>query len=918
MGPLPPPRDGITNERVHTVLGIVVIQFEHPIFLLALAALAPFLLYASWKSYADLKPRRKLISLILRAIALACIVFALSKPVLTLRNTDEAVLFVVDVSDSVAPEALDDAVDTIQKQTASLGYGQSAGVILFAGKPNLAFPLERRKIELNESWKRKIFHRRERDRIAARIRELERGDLKPNERSELDKLQIEKAEIESWRKDAGVDDTNLESACRLARATLPAEARRRIVMFSDGNGTRGDMTKEMRELSQAAVSVHSVALKKKDVPEVLAEGLNAPAEAQVKAPFDLEFTIQSNRATDAEVRIFRNKFLIATRDLALKEGKNVLEIPKLTLEEGFHEFEAVVSAKQDTILENNIARTAVRVAGRPKVLLVERESAQARYLEDALTAAEIQVEVRPPGGIPAEMNDLLNYDVLIFSDISADQMTLPQMDMVKRYVREMGGGFIMIGGEHSFGLGGYYRTPIEETLPVKMPIRKNIEKPNLALVLVIDKSGSMEGQKIEVAKEAALASAEVLKPNDQFGVVAFDSLAQWLCELTSASEFDAISQRVARLVAGGGTNIYPGLYDAYQALQNSDAKLKHIILMTDGVTEGSGYEELASHIAADEITLSTIGIGEDADQKFLQDLASAANGEFYFTNDFNTIPQILTKETLRASKSMLVEEPFVPKLVAKCDAVKGVDLEKAPFLLGYVATQAKETATVALRSDYGDPIFAFWRYGLGHSAAFTSDAKARWAGDWIGWEYFSKFWGQMIRSVMSTGAHKDLRSRSRVSVQDGVATITLDVRGRVGEFRDDVQPDVSLVETGAEPKGLEVKHIAPGLFTAEFPIAKYGEFYRFMVVHRQNGEPVDVRALAVTESYSPEFKNPLPNELLLKELSKATSGIFDPKPEQYWAFEGEAGRTPQDTWWWWLVAAAILLPIDIATRRLGV
>ena len=894
-----------------------MIQFEHPIVFFALVPLVPYLLFCLRKSYADLSLARRLVSFGLRMLALFCVVFALAKPVISLTNSDEAMLLVVDVSDSVSPESLEEAFPRIQKQSESLGLGRSVGLVLFAGKPSVAVSPAREKLELNDELKRKIFHRRERDRIDARTRELERGELGEAQKAELQKLQKEHEQIESWRKEIGADDTNLEAACRLARATLPMEARRRVVLLSDGNSTRGDLMRETSELRKAGISVFTIALRKKDVPEVMAEDLVAPAEAQVKAPFDLEFHIQSNRATEAEVKIFRNKFLVATKTLQLKEGKNLLEIPKISLEEGFHEFEAVVLAKQDTSLENNIARAAVRVAGRPKVLLVEREPAQARHLEEALQAAEVQVEVRPPQGVPTEMNDLLNYDVLVLSDVGTDQVNTSQMELIKRYVREMGGGFIMIGGEHSFGLGGYYKTPIEDALPVKMPIRKNVEKPNLALVLVIDKSGSMSGPKIELAKEAAIASAEVLKHNDQFGVIAFDSLAEWVCELTSASEFDAIANKVAHLEAGGGTNIYPALYDAYQALQHADAKLKHIILLTDGVTEGSGYQELAAHIAADEITLSTVGIGEDADKKFLEDLASAGNGEFYFTNDFNAIPQILTRETMRASKSMLVEEPFVPRVVGIPDAMKGIDFEKAPFLLGYVATQAKETATVGLRSDYGDPVFAVWRFGLGRAAAFTSDAKSRWAGDWIGWESFSKFWGQLVRSVMSTGTHQDLRSKSRVTIDGGKATITLDVRGRVGEFRDDVKPEISIVEASAEPRPIEVTHVAPGLYTAQFPVEKYGEFYRMMVVQRQGGDPVDVRALAVTESYSPEFRNPLPNEEALKQLAKDTSGVFDPKEDQFWKFEGEPGKTPQDTWWWWLVAAAILLPIDIAVRRLG-
>ena len=197
--------------------------------------------------------------------------------------------------------------------------------------------------------------------------------------------------------------------------------------------------------------------------------------------------------------------------------------------------------------------------------MIERDERQARHLEEGLAGEEIEVEVRPESGVPDDINDLLNYDVLILSDVSADRFAPGAMEAVKTYVREMGGGLVMLGGEHSFGLGGYYRTPIEDVLPVKMPIKKNIEKPNLALVLVIDKSGSMSGNKIELAKEAAIASAEVLKGNDRFGVVAFDGAAQWITPITDSTEMGAITSTIARLMPGGGTNIYNGLHEAYPA-----------------------------------------------------------------------------------------------------------------------------------------------------------------------------------------------------------------------------------------------------------------------------------------------------------------------------------------------------------------
>jgi hypothetical protein len=272
---------------------------------------------------------------------------------------------------------------------------------------------------------------------------------------------------------------------------------------------------------------------------------------------------------------------------------------------------------------------------------------------------------------------------------------------------------------------------------------------------------------------------------------------------------------------------------------------------------------------------------------------------------------------MRASKSMLIEEPFVPTVAAPSEILQGIDATTMPFLLGYVATQPKETATVALVSDYGDPVLASWGYGLGRAIAFTSDAKARWAADWIGWESFAKFWGQLVRSVMSTGAHKDLRSRTRVDIADGRARVTLDVRNRIGDFRDDVDSELAILSQDGNQAPLEVEHLAPGLYRAEFPIERYGEFYRLLLVQKQNDEVVGLKAFGVTESYSPEFQVALPDEDLLRSISERTHGVHQPDANSFWTFEGAPARTPHDTWWWWLLLAAILLPLDIALRRLG-
>lgn len=895
------------------------VQFESSTWFWALAALVPLVLFWHRKSYADLRPGRKGLATALRVLGLLAVVMALTRPVLLLDNSDRTVLFLIDVSDSVQSEALDAAWAEVEAATKDLEAGETAGVVLFGGAPELAIAPRREALILDDELRWRLHHRRVEDELRARTAELERGALDDAARAELETIKTKLADLSAHRATLRTEETDLEAALRLARGLLPLESRRRVVLLSDGNPNRGDVLRELTELERAGVSVHTRPLTRGDAPEVVAAELYAPAEAQVKAPFELEVAFDASRATTGTVRVYRNKFLVSTLDdVALAEGRTLLALPKVRLEEGFHEFEVQVAAKDDTVLENNVARAVVRVAGRPKVLLVEREERDARWLEGALRGEEIEVEVRPATGVPATLGELLNYDALVLSDVPASAFQPGAMEAVKTYVREMGGGLVMIGGEQSFGLGGYYRTPVEDALPVKMPIKKNVEKPNLALALVIDKSGSMSGHKIELAKEAAIAAAEVLKDNDRFGVVAFDSASEWIAPMTDSSDLGTITGYISRLAAGGGTNIYPGLYDAFQALQEEDAKLKHIILLSDGQTEGSGYDTLVSHIAADGITLSTVGIGEGADMRLLEDMASWGNGESYFTNDFGSIPQIFTRETMRASKSMLIEEPFVPTQVAQSEILKGIPLDDMPFLLGYVGCQGKDRATIALVSDYGDPVLASWTFGLGRSVAFTSDAKAKWAADWIGWESFPKFWAQLVRSVMSTGAHKDLRTTTRTEVKDGVATVTLDVRDRAGTYRDDVKPELSILPEGdGDGVDLEVRHVAPGLFQASFPIERYGESYRVLLVNKEADEVVELRAFGVTESYSPEFRTAAPDVPRLELIAAETGGVVSPTPEAVWTFDGAPARTPRDTWWWWIVLAAVLLPLDIALRRTG-
>ena len=360
----------------------------------------------------------------------------------------------------------------------------------------------------------------------------------------------------------------------------------------------------------------------------------------------------------------------------------------------------------------------------------------------------MQVDVRPPRGAPENLAELQNYDLFILSNVPATSLSLRQMEVARTYVQDLGGGLLMLGGDQSFGLGGYYKTSLEEILPVRSDFEKEKEKPSLALMLVIDKSGSMGGEKIEMAKEAARAAVELLGPSDKIGVLAFEGENFWVSEMHPCSDKGFVLDRIASLEAGGGTVMAPAMEEAHETLRSTVAKLKHVIILTDGVSAPGDFEGIAQAMTADRITCSTVAIGGEADQSLLEEIARLGNGRSYVADDPGQVPQIFAKETVTASKSAINEQPFPPTVVRSTQVLSEIRLDEAPFLLGYVVTRPKPTAEVILATESGDPLLAWWRYGLGVTVAFTSDAKARWAAEWISWPQFGQFWAQVVRHAL--------------------------------------------------------------------------------------------------------------------------------------------------------------------------
>ena len=502
---------------------------------------------------------------------------------------------------------------------------------------------------------------------------------------------------------------------------------------------------------------------------------------------------------------------------------------------------------------------------------------------------------------------------MLVSDVPAHLMGAGQMQALDTYVKVMGGGLIMAGGEDSFGSGGYERTMIENMMPVRFDSEKMKEQPDIALALVIDRSGSMQGAKLEAAKESARVTTEVLSPNDFITVVAFDSEAMVLVRPQRAGNRNRISQEIGRLNSGGGTNIYPGLKEAFEILQGINAKVKHVILMTDGEAPTDGLADLVNDMHQSRITVSCVGV-QGADRNMLAMIADAGEGRLYMVEDIGSLPRIFMKETQEAQKSQLVEDLIHVRVAKKVEAIEGTNVEAAPALHGYVTTKPKPTSETILISDLGEPILARWRYGAGTSVAWTSDVKNRWAVDWLRWAGYPKFWAQVVRSSMRRKVYDSYDLSAKVA--DGRAQVTVDAIDTGDKFVNELDTQLEVIDpaTTKTVQTLPMAQTAAGRYTAAFKIRTYGS-YMLKAVHKRNGQTVAESLGAVSLSYPLEYLRTTPSLDAMKHAASVSGGHDDVTPAKMWDPEHEEVSYTQDLWPWVLLAVVLFFVLDLYAKR---
>lgn len=801
---------------------------------------------------------------VLRTVTLGLLVLALSGPLIRVPVTAVNVVFAIDRSLSIVPDARR-AQDAFVRAAAERMRAQDrAGVVLFAGRSLMRFPV----------------------------------DAHPA--------------VDNLGPAPDEDATDIGGAIDLAARMLPGEGVRRIVLLSDGAENRSDAAAAARAARQAGVVVDVVPVVPPAAPDVLVESVTAPQDVHVGEVYEVRAVLRATAPAEAAVTFSRDGTPVAVRRVTLGPGELVIPFSETAIRAGTVRYRVDIDAAPSAIPQNKHGEALVIVRDEPRVLFV---TAAPTLLPQWLRGQALRVDVVTPGAVPEHLAGLAAYRSVVLDDVSALDLSKAQQETLRAFVGTAGGGLVVIGGGHSFGVGGYAGTPLEDALPVSMDVRQTMALPTVAVVLVIDTSGSMDAfgselAKEELAKEIASSVIDLLGAHDQIGVITFDQEYRWLVPPTEARERTRVLEQIARLRAGGGTVMYPPLKAATDFLRRSPAKIRHIIALSDGLTDPGDFRGIAAAMNRDRVTLSTVAIGRDADLEFMRNLARWGGGRTYTAKDLYSVPRIFTAEALIAVRSFIVEEPVA--LVRRGEGPTLVALSPPPPIRGYVATAPKAHSDVALVSPRGDPVLASWRFGLGRAVAVTSDDGRRWTAPWSTWSDAARFWSQAVRWTLGDDG-AGLRVVTTVDRDGKSVHAVLDARDAGGAPRSGLDARGDVTAPDGTREAVALRQTAPGRYEGAWQAARPG-VYTFTAVTRDGDGSAGTRTVGLVIPYSPEYRPSSGNLALLSRLAELTGGSVLNRPED--AFRRGRGSGQRETWPVVSGAAIALLLAEVAVRRL--
>ncbi|MBI2988393.1 MAG: VWA domain-containing protein [Deltaproteobacteria bacterium] len=855
---------GETGERAEARLSL------WPFFLVAVFALLLLEGFLALRSGGFFYP------LLFRLLSLLALGFALFNPRI-FRDTDALdVVLGVDFSRSVGQEGKEKALDILEEARRNNRPDTRVGLLFFGRQP---------------AWE--FFPRSQPDL----------ADLSPQ---------------------VAREETDIETALQAALAQVGEGRQGKVLLISDGNENRGEASRAIPLLRSHGVPVWVLPISlSRGRNEVYLSDLLLPHQVDSAEGFEVKGAIESLRDAPVRVRLLRNGTIQREEALTLKRGTNWVGFKQSLKDQGSHTFELLIESPEDTLPENNRLQGVVEVRGPPRVLYLYSRGDSQRFMARVIRVQGYSVAESLAQEASLSLPEISTFDLLVLDNVPAYQLSQAKMETIERYVRDLGGGLVVIGGPQSYGAGGYYSTPLERILPVEMRPPSRLDLPHVALLFVLDKSGSMGAgppgaTKLDLAKGAALAAADLLNPSDQVGILAFDAGWDWVLPFRQVGKGEWISEGLASVQSDGGTDLYKAMVEAHRVFSAKAAAIKHLLVLSDGLTDKADFESLAKKMVREGITVSTVALGQDADVALMYEIAKTGKGRTYVTVDPKTIPQIFTTETLLISRDLLVEKPVNPQVVSSAGPLKGFARKKFPLLRGYVLTHPKPRADLLMKAEE-DPLLVSWRYGLGTVSAFTSDLSGRWGKEWASWEDFPQWAGQLTRSSMRK--MPDHRIRTELKQEGEEVKAIVDFVSKEGGFVNHLKLRGNLAGPHQTTHVSSFQQIAPGRYETSFSASQRGVYFLTIHDEGEKGETPAAVTVPFIAPYPKEYRELKPNTALLSRLAEETGGeTLDPDKmeeglKRLFTPDPKKGRSVQETWWPLSGLGLFLFLADLALRR---
>lgn len=692
--------------------------------------------------------------------------------------------------------------------------------------------------------------------------------------------------------------TDIEAAVRDAATRLPAGLVPRLALISDGLENRGSVARAAWQASQLGIPIDTFALAGRSKPDLRLDSVSIPATAFSGERFPVDLRVVSPRASAAVVEITADGKVLGTVAAKLSAGVNEIRAHSTVASSGAVNLGGAVRAEG---LGEVRFEHAVNLR-RPRALWISEDpSGWDSHLLKTLEAGRFEV-VRSSDWKREKWD---KYELLVFNNWDIEALSPEDKKRLEDYARQ-GGGVLIIGGEHNvYAEKNGEEDALDRLLPAKIAPPRSPE--GTCVVLIVDKSSSMEGKKMELARLAAIGVVQNLRPIDSVGVLIFDNSFQWAVPIRRAEDRSLIVRLISGITPDGGTQIAPALAEAYRRVLPVKATFKHVVLLTDGISEEGDSMNLARDAESHRITISTVGLGQDVNRTYLEKVALTAKGKAYFLTDPSGLEQVLLRDVLEHTGSTVVEKAFRPIVLAKSEMLDGVDIGQAPELKGYVRYVSKPTAETILSVDRKDPLLVRWQYGLGRVSVFTSDAKSRWAANWVGWSGFDKFWSNLTRDLLP---HTQAGEAS-ASFDSANEELVVDYRLSRYIEEPDKLPEIFVSGPGGFMQPVPMAKLAHGAYRGRAPIGKRQGLFRVRPLEESRAFP-EVGLLRQERELAEYGSNPG----LLENLARFTGGRSNPDPRQVFDPAGRALAASLRLWPA-LLALAILCNLgELALRKL--